>query len=50
MSIFDVEIGYWIGMAAVSGLTLAYILVCWLIPPKKLKNKSQIVHHEAGDN
>lgn len=41
MSIFDVEVGYWIGMGAVVGLTLAYILVCWLIPPKKEKEKKK---------
>jgi len=37
MSIFDVDVAYWIGMAVVTGATLAYIIVCWVIPPKKAK-------------
>lgn len=36
MTIFNCEPGFWIGMSAVGGLTLAYILVCWLLPPKKM--------------
>jgi hypothetical protein len=38
MSVFNCEPGFWIGMATVGSLTLAYVLVCWLIPPKKQKN------------
>jgi len=37
MSIFDTEPGFWLGMAVVGGATLAFILICWLIPPKKEK-------------
>ncbi len=39
MSIFDVDRAYWIGMAILGAVTLAYILVCWLIPPKKEKKR-----------
>ena len=35
MTIFNCEPGFWIGMGATGAITLAYILVCWLIPPKK---------------
>jgi len=39
MTIFDCEPGFWLGMATVGGLTLAFILVCWIIPPKKEKRR-----------
>jgi len=38
MSIFDVDKAYWIGMGILTAVTLAYIIVCWAIPPKKTKN------------
>jgi|GEM_PF-7105193 len=40
MTIFNAEIGYWIGMGAVVTATIAYIAVCWLLPPKNSKLKS----------
>jgi len=37
MSIFQAEMGFWIGMGATAAATVAYILVCWLLPPKARK-------------
>jgi len=39
MTIFDAQPGYFIGMGAVVTATIAYICVCWLLPPKKDKSK-----------
>jgi len=47
MTIFDCEPGFWIGMGALGVLTLAYILVCWLIPPKK--RKAEIVTEDMEE-
>ncbi|GBU27507.1 hypothetical protein R84B8_01039 [Treponema sp. R8-4-B8] len=41
MTIFDVDKAYWIAMAILSAVTLAYIIVCWVIPPKKEKRQRQ---------
>jgi hypothetical protein len=41
MTIFDVDGAYWVGMAILAAVTLSYILVCWLIPPKKQKERKQ---------
>jgi hypothetical protein len=41
-TIFDVNNGYWLGMGIVVGLTIAYVIVCWTIPPKK-KKKREVV-------
>ena len=30
-----IDMGFWYGMAATGVITLAYVLVCWLMPPKK---------------
>ena|GEM_PF-6619503 len=35
MTVFHTEIGFWVGLAVLGGLTLAYILVCWLLPPRR---------------
>jgi hypothetical protein len=37
MTIFDVDGAYWLGMGILVAITLAYIIVCWAIPPKKYK-------------
>ena len=34
---FGIDMGFWYGMFAAGGLTLALCLVAWLIPPKKGK-------------
>jgi hypothetical protein len=38
-SIFDVDGAFWTGMAILAVVTAAYILVCWLIPPKRQKER-----------
>jgi phage shock protein PspC (stress-responsive transcriptional regulator) len=44
MTIFDVDGGFWIGMAILAAVTVAYILVCWLIPPKKQEEQKQNIN------
>ena len=31
----QVQPGFWVGLAIISGITIAYIAVCWLLPPKR---------------
>ncbi|MDR0320673.1 MAG: hypothetical protein LBI28_04150 [Treponema sp.] len=43
MTIFDVDNGYWIGMGILVAVTIAYIIVCWAIPPKKKKESEAVI-------